>query len=325
MKKFIQAGVCLSSAWPNVMCITNAQFYRRLLYTRCCRGSWETLHLDHCGNMPLIDSAGTEHRPAPHARILSLVPSLTELLFDLGLDGQVVGRTAFCVHPAGRVQSARSVGGTKAIDMEKVRQLAPTHVIVNIDETPRALASELGAAGLAVVVTHPIEVSDNLDVFRLFGALFGREREAEALCDRLEAAFREAAQAAREQPPRRVLYLIWKEPWMTVARDTYISRMLALLGLHTVPLLSTERYPIVDLSDDLLASVDHVLFSSEPFPFKDRHAAEFRERFPRHAAKAVAIDGQMVSWYGSRSILGLSYLAQFRRGLGLPPASDPLF
>ena len=264
----------------------------------------------------LIDFVGAVHRAAPGARIVSLVPSLTELLFDLNLDAQIVGRTAYCVHPAGRVRSARSVGGTKTVDMDKLRQLAPTHVVVNIDETPRALADELAAAGFVVVVTHPIEVRDNLGLFRLFGGLFGREREATALCDQFEVSFRDATRVAAERQPRRVLYLIWKEPWMTVARDTYISRALALVGLLTMPFPSTGRYPAVDLSDDLLAAVDHVLFSSEPFPFKERHVAAFKDRHPEHASKALAIDAQMVSWYGSRAIPGLAYLAQFRRALG---------
>ena len=105
---------------------------------------------------PLIDAAGVRHRPAATgaARIVSLVPSLTELLFDLGLGDQVVGRTVFCVHPQGRVKAARSVGGTKTANSRKLHELKPTHVLVNIDETPRALAQELAAAGYTIIVTH---------------------------------------------------------------------------------------------------------------------------------------------------------------------------
>src|SRR5512134_2564341 len=136
-----------------------------------------------------LDAVGAEHRPiaADAARIVSLVPSLTELLFDLGLGERVVGRTVFCVHPAARVRSVPSVGGTKTINIEKQCQLRPTHVLVNIDETPRAIADELAAAGCTVVVTHPIEVRDNLALYRLLGNLFGRQEQAESLCRRFQS------------------------------------------------------------------------------------------------------------------------------------------
>jgi ABC-type Fe3+-hydroxamate transport system substrate-binding protein len=264
---------------------------------------------------PLIDAAGVRHRPVPAeaARIVSLVPSLTELLFDLGLGEQVVGRTAFCVHPEGRVRAARSVGGTKTVNIRKLRELQPTHVLVNIDETPRALAEELAAAGYTVVVTHPVEVRDNLALYSLLGGMFGKREEASSLCRRFEVAYDAARRSAERLPERRVLYLIWKDPWMTVARDTYVSRMLASVGLRTLPATSDRRYPMVELTEDLLRPVDIVLFSSEPFPFEDRHLAEFRALHPAHADKAATIDAQMVSWYGSRAVRGLAYLAEFAR------------
>jgi ABC-type Fe3+-hydroxamate transport system substrate-binding protein len=261
----------------------------------------------------LIDAPGVRHRsvPAGAARIVSLVPSLTELLFDLGLGDQVVGRTAFCVHPQGRVRAARSVGGTKTVNVRKLRELEPTHVLVNIDETPRSLAEELAAAGYTIVVTHPVEVRDNLALYMLLGGMFGKQNEAEELCRRFEAAYDAARRSAERLLERRVLYLIWKDPWMTVARDTYVSRMLASVGLRTLPATSDRRYPTIELTDDLLRAVELVLFPTEPFPFKERHLAEFRAGHPPHANKATTIDAQMVSWYGSRTIRGLAYLAEF--------------
>jgi ABC-type Fe3+-hydroxamate transport system substrate-binding protein len=263
--------------------------------------------------LSLIDAVGNEHPPtsAEAARIVSLVPSLTELLFDLGLGDRVVGRTAFCVHPGDRVKSVRSVGGTKSIHMDRLRGLRPTHVLVNVDETPRALAEELAATGCTVVVTHPIEVRDNLTLYALIGGLFGKREEAESLCRRFEGAYDAARRVAESMPERRVLYLIWKDPWMTVARDTYIARMLALVGLHTLPATSDRRYPAVELTQDLLEQLDLVLFATEPFPFRDRHLAAFRALHPAHAGKAAIIDAQMVSWYGSRAVQGLGYLAAF--------------
>ena len=262
---------------------------------------------------PLIDASGREHQATSAAavRIVSLVPSLTELLFDLGLGDRVVGRTAFCVHPADRVRSARSVGGTKSIHMDRLRGLRPTHVLVNVDETPRAVADELAASGCTVVVTHPIEVRDNLALYRLVGGVFGKHDEAEQLCRRFEEAYEAARRMAESLPERRVLYLIWKDPWMTVARDTYIARMLALVGLHTLPATSDRRYPGVELTRELLEQVELVLFSTEPFPFMNRHVAAFGASYPAHAGKAAIIDAQMVSWYGSRAIRGLEYVAAF--------------
>lgn len=260
----------------------------------------------------LIDAAGCLHRPAGEAaRIVSLVPSITELLFDLGLGQQVVGRTVFCVHPKGVVRRARSVGGTKQVNMDKLRALDPTHVIVNIDETPRRLADDIAALGCALVVTHPIAPEDNLALFRLIGALFGREDEAEALCQRFQSVLSALKAAAQGLPDQPVLYLIWKDPWMTVSPDTYISRMLALVHWQTIPRATIDsRYPTIDLNEAILAGCARVLFSSEPFPFTERHLQAFRQAFPAHAGKAALIDAEMVSWYGSRAIAGLHYLRQ---------------
>ncbi len=261
---------------------------------------------------PLVDAAGRVHRPAgKQARIVSLVPSITELLFELDLAEQVVGRTAFCVHPRDRIKSVSSVGGTKQLNMEKLQRLKPTHIIVNIDETPRRLADDLARSGYEIVVTHPIEVRDNLALYRHIGALFRREQQAERLCAKFEAAFEAAIEAARVLPERQVLYLIWKTPWMTVSQDTYIARMLALVKWRTVAHDPENRYPTVELNDELLNQTDLVMFGSEPFPFKQSHIEAFRADFPAHAAKAAIIDAEMTSWYGSRAIAGLAYLADF--------------
>jgi len=266
---------------------------------------------------PIVDAAGVVHSPAAAGfRIVSLVPSITELLFDLDLGDAVVGRTAFCVHPRDRVKTAKSIGGTKQVNFDKLKTLSPSHVIVNVDETPRQLADDLAHLGCEVVVTHPIDVRDNLTLFRLMGRLFGRESEAGALCAHFEAAYEDLAATAHTLAERRVLYLIWKDPWMTVSSDTYISRMLALARWRTVALPGDARYPEVELTTDLLSSVDLVLFSSEPFPFKDHHLDAFRAEFPAHANKADMIDAEMVSWYGSRAIGGLAYLCDFARSRG---------
>jgi hypothetical protein len=182
----------------------------------------------------LVDAMGTVHEVAgTTARIVSLVPSITELLFDLGLASQVVGRTGFCVHPHELVKRVVKVGGTKSIDTLRIKRLAPTHLIVNIDENPRATVEELARFVPHVIVTHPLAPADNSKLYRLLGRIFSREEAAEVLCNRFESAHQETLAAAAAWPRQKVLYLIWKAPWMTVSRDTYIARMLGAVGWDT--------------------------------------------------------------------------------------------
>jgi ABC-type Fe3+-hydroxamate transport system substrate-binding protein len=272
----------------------------------------------------LTDWIGTRHAPAPDARILSLVPSLTETLFDLGLGENVVGRTAFCVHPADRVKQVRSVGGTKQVNWRKLDAAAPSHAVLNIDETPKELADELARRGIVPVVTHPIAPADNGPLIRLLGAVFDRDAAAEDLARRFETGL-DALTAERPDRELRVLYLIWKAPWMTVGRETYISRFLDLIGWRTWSGDgdgngdAEARYPEIEMTDALLANVDRVLFSSEPFPFNDAHLAEFRSAHPHHADKAMTVDGEMLSWYGARAVKGLAYLRSLSRGCSDAP------
>lgn len=259
----------------------------------------------------LIDDAGQPHvAAAAPVRIVSLVPSLTELLFDLGLGAQLVGRTDYCCHPSSQVAQITSVGGTKRVDAQAMAALAPTHVIVNVDETPRPLFDSLVADGYRVIVTHPQSVDDNHRLYRLIGGIFGRVAAADELARRLAAAQAEVVALQPTLPARPVLYLIWRKPWMTVSRDTYIARMLAQVNWRTEPAAAADRYPVIEMSEELLARVDHVLFASEPFPFGDKHVRQFQAQHPAHAHKALSIDGEMTSWYGSRAIAGLRYLAQ---------------
>ena len=257
----------------------------------------------------IIDAANQKHNPAGDgARILSLVPSLTELLFDMKLRSHIVGRTKFCIHPQPLVNAVPSVGGTKRINMKKVEALAPTHALVNIDETPKQMADALAKLGITVVVTHPVEVIDNRHLYSLVGALFNRGREAASLTTHFDAAL---AKLKRNFSPRVVLYLIWQTPWMTISRDTYISRFLSLGGWQTAAHDPASRYPEIKLHEKLLSKVDDVLFSTEPFPFTESHVSAFQYSFPNHAHKARLIDAEMVSWYGSRAIAGLEYLEGF--------------
>lgn len=263
---------------------------------------------------PLVDALGVRHAPAGDgARIVSLVPSITELLFELGLAERVVGRTTFCVHPRPAVERLPRVGGTKKVRLDKLRALAPSHVIVNVDENTREDVDAIAAFTPNVIVTHPLEPLDNPPLYRLLGGVFGCAERAEALCAEFEAAHARLAGAARAHPPRRVLYLIWRNPWMTVSRSTYISRVLELVRWTTVRDDPDVRYPEVRMERGCLDDVDLVLFSSEPFPFKDKHMSELRELTADTRTPFVRIDGEMTSWYGSRAIEGLRYMDRFAR------------
>jgi substrate-binding family protein len=252
-------------------------------------------------------------------RIVCLVPSITELICELGLAAQLVGRTGFCIHPWETVRHVPKVGGTKDVKLEKVRELAPTHVVVNVDENRREDAEALAEFVPEVVVTHPQGPRDNLELYRLLGASFDREAEAERLCAEFERAYARAT--AVERPPRRVLYLIWRDPWMTIAPDTYIAQTLALFNWRTQPEAfaacqpegdkgRTERYPEIDLAA-FPGKLDRVLLSSEPFHFKQHHVEEVAALA---GVPVSLIDGEMTSWYGSRAIAGLDYLADYTAG-----------
>lgn len=269
------------------------------------------------------DAIGQQHAAASgEVRIASLVPSVTELLFALGLGEQMVARTGFCIHPEPAVRAVPKVGGTKDVKMARLRELAPTHVMVNIDENRRETVDEIRSFVPNVIVTHPCAPEDNLGLYRLLGGIFGRHTQAEALCTALQAEL--DAIRARPWPPRRVLYAIWQDPWMTVSRDTYISRMLALANWQTWPEPADgtpqacvdgdcsrpntpgERYPTFRWSDALVRELDLVMLSTEPYRFTEDHA----DALERQLGKPVLlVDGEMLSWYGSRAVDGVRYLA----------------
>ena len=259
-----------------------------------------------------IDNGGAVHEKIiTPPTVLSLVPSLTELHFDLGLGEQIVGRTNFCIHPATGVADIPSVGGTKKINFDKVTALNPSHVLVNIDETPKELAEKLASIGIEVIVTHPIVARDNCELFQLIGGLFGAVDRAAELTKKFSDAIAALTEKSQAWDRQNALYLIWQDPWMSISPNTYIADVLRQANWHTPRHPNKGRYPAICLDTHILQEVDLVLFSSEPFPFNQKHLKQFQKDFPAHADKARLIDAEMVSWYGSRSINGLRYLAKF--------------
>ncbi|NQV98254.1 MAG: ABC transporter substrate-binding protein [Rhodospirillales bacterium] len=260
----------------------------------------------------LIDAIGTQHKVASeNVRIVSLVPSLTELLFDLGLGPQVVGRTGFCIHPHAEIKSVESVGGTKKINFEKLQQLRPDYVLLNVDENPKEIADELQRRQITCIVTHPLTVADNPALYELLGDIFNRPNEALFLQKQFSAAFDRLEKSRALRPRRRVLYIIWRDPWMTISPATYIADLLNRVNWQVAGPFGEARYPVFQFADLDLDEIDLVLFSSEPYAFSKSHIAEFADRYPDHAKKACLIDGELLSWYGSRAIRALPYLDHF--------------
>jgi ABC-type Fe3+-hydroxamate transport system substrate-binding protein len=246
-------------------------------------------------------------------RIASLVPSLTELVVALGLRPQLVARTGFCVHPAEVLRDVPKVGGTKDVNLGKLARLAPTHVLVNVDENRLETVQALRGVVPYIIVTHPCAPEDNrtlLDqMVQAFGELPGVAERAAALRAELDAEL--DATRPEGRPPLNVLYLIWRKPWMAVARDTYISRMLARVNWSTQPAVEggatgAARYPVLQGDEPWLAGVDRVLLSSEPYRFGAEHQDEARALCPQ--AQVQQVDGELLSWYGPRVAAGLRYL-----------------
>jgi ABC-type Fe3+-hydroxamate transport system substrate-binding protein len=242
--------------------------------------------------------------------VASLVPSLTELLFTLDLGDNLVARTGFCVHPHDRVRRVPKVGGTKDVDLAKVLAAKPTHLVVNIDENDREQVAALRKSIPHVVVTHPLTPDDNLMLYREFGRVFHRTMQANALATQYTEARNQLCWYTTEWRPRDVLYLIWKDPWFTISPPTYISAMLALANLRTLPTHAAVRYPVLKADDPVWQAADAILLPSEPYAFRTRHADELADQFP--GKPVLLVDGELLSWYGSRAIEGLRYLQMLR-------------
>jgi ABC-type Fe3+-hydroxamate transport system substrate-binding protein len=264
-------------------------------------------------------------------RVASLVPSLTELVVELGLGDALIARTGFCIHPAAVLAAVPKVGGTKDVNLARLQRLAPSHVLVNIDENRRETVEAIGAwpESPQIVVTHPLGPEDNVALVAQLQTAFdahpGVAERAAALTNTLHAELALTGPEGRQA--QRVLYLIWRDPWMTVARDTYIARMLARIGWQTLPAddggaSGAARYPTLRGDEPWLADVQHVLLSSEPYRFDAAHLAEAQRLCPNAAPRLV--DGELLSWYGARAVPGLRYLRQLADEVASEvPRADP--
>jgi ABC-type Fe3+-hydroxamate transport system substrate-binding protein len=243
----------------------------------------------------------------PPVRIISLCPSLTELVFDLGLGQDLVGRTKFCVHPADRVGAVEKLGGTKNPKIDRIIELAPDVVLLNEEENRAEDADALAEAGIHCHVSFPRTVADTAMMVRDIGGELGARDAAEPIAVAIESTLRDVTSRARERAPVRYAYLIWRDPWMTVSGDTFVAAMLGAAGGVNVFGETADRYPTVEPAAIAQAEPDVVLLSSEPFPFRDRHADELSEASGVPRDRFLLVDGELLSWHGSRTARGVAY------------------
>ena len=223
-------------------------------------------------------------------KVVSLVPSITETLFDLGLTSdEIVGRTKFCIHPKELVKDVEIIGGTKNLNIEKIKALKPDLIIANKEENVKEQVEEL-MKDFKVLVTNVETLEDNYYLIKQFGHLFGKEEKAQFLNIKTYEVF----DIPKREKKLKVAYLIWKDPYMTVGGDTFISRILEELGFENL-FKNQKRYPEVQLED--LKEADLIFLSSEPFPFKEKDIAEIQNICVNQ--KIMIVDGEAFSWYGS--------------------------
>ncbi len=240
-------------------------------------------------------------------RIVSLCPSLTELVFALGRGDELVGITDWCVHPAAGVARVEKVGGTKSPDVARIIELAPDLVLMNEEENRREDAEALRGAGLACHVSMPRDATETAEMVRSIAAAIERPAEGRTIALDIERRVVEARLKADGKPRVRFAYLIWRKPYMAVNGDTYASALLELAGGENVFADRANRYPDVSPAELATAAPDIVLLCTEPFPFQERHADEIATLTGLARHRFEIADGEYLSWHGSRTPAGIDY------------------
>jgi ABC-type Fe3+-hydroxamate transport system substrate-binding protein len=235
----------------------------------------------------------------PPRRIVSLVPSQTELLADFDLDEQLVGITKFCIHPRAWIEPKKIVGGTKQFNFEVIQALEPDLIIANKEENYQEGIVRLKAK-YPVWISDIVSIEDAIAMIASLGEITNRKNQAENIIVSINEAFEKLTPI----PAASALYLIWQKPWMAAGRNTFINTIMEKMGLkNAVP---ESRYP--ELSDEYIQAInpEYVLLSSEPYPFKAMHVETLQRLLPQ--SKIMLVDGEMFSWYGSRLIKAPAYL-----------------
>ena len=256
--------------------------------------------------MTITDDLGTLHTfENTPKRIISLVPSLTETLFELGLEESIIGITKFCVHPYHLKSTKINVGGTKKVHIEKIKALNPDIIIANKEENTLEVVESLQGI-CPVFVTDIITFEDTLKTIEDFGKLFKRTTDAKKWIEKIRFAKNDFEVFMTDKPWQKVAYLIWREPYMVAGSDTFINEMLKLNKLNNIYADREGRYPEVEIRKMRIQGDPELVFlSSEPYPFKEEHAFEIGRA--THHAKTVFVDGEMFSWYGTRLFKAFQY------------------
>ncbi|WP_034057158.1 ABC transporter substrate-binding protein [Lacinutrix jangbogonensis] len=245
-------------------------------------------------------------------RIVSLVPSQTELLFDLGLEDSIVGITKFCVHPMHAKSTKKLVGGTKQINIEKIKALNPDIILCNKEENTKEIVETCEA----ICNTHVSDIATIehcLEVINQYGIIFDKRKSSLEISDKISFNLQDFKTFIKDKPTLKVAYFIWRNPWMAAGNGTFINHLLELNKFDNI-YKNRERYPEIELKKLCLeGDPEIVLLSSEPYPFKDEHAFEIGS--VSHQAKTIFVDGELFSWYGSRLIMSFSYFKTLRQNL----------
>lgn len=234
-------------------------------------------------------------------KVISLVPSITEALLDLGLsESELIGRTKFCIHPKEKVKNISIIGGTKNLNIEKIKTLKPDLIIANKEENTKEQIEEL-MRDFKVLVTQIETIEDNYYLLKNLGNLFHKEEKAQAY----NLKIYEILDEAKIKKPLKVAYLIWENPYMTVGNGTFIHHVLTEIGFENI-FKNKTRYPIINIED--LVDVDVIMLSSEPFPFKQKHIETLQLLYPKK--KIIIVDGEAFSWYGTHIAKCADYFKQ---------------
>lgn len=245
-------------------------------------------------------------------RIISLVPSQTELLYDLGLTHSIVGVTKFCVHPSDAKKTKKVVGGTKNINIKKIKALHPDIILCNKEENTK----EIVASCLEIATTHVSDIytlEDTKNLIAEYGILFSKTKEASDISKKISEQQKEFEIFIKNKPMLKVAYFIWRKPWMVAAGNTFIDHLLKVNKFQNI-YGHLSRYPGISLVSMMQKEAPDLIFlSSEPFPFKEKHVLEIRKH--NNHSTIVFVNGEMFSWYGSRLIKAFEYFKQLRLSL----------
>lgn len=255
-------------------------------------------------SIELKDQIGNQiHLGGPPTRIVSLVPSITETLYDLGLDHQIVGRTKFCIHPAQLVSNAQRIGGTKNVNIQKVKDLKPDLIIANKEENTKEIINDLQGY-CPIYISNVKDISGSLALITDLGKLTNRIEESRQLVNDIIGK----KEQLLSLKPLKAIYLIWQNPYMTVGGDTFINSMMLEAGYANV-YQNDMRYPEVNIEQSI-EDLDVILLSSEPFPFKETHALTLQSKYN---IPVQLVDGELFSWYGSRMLKSWEYFRKLRQ------------